>query len=173
MTLCHGRRSSKWFGGATNFCPKNDLMHGVSLSKLGQFYSAQIKVFSKKKKKKKKKKGLHRNWDGILALVRPNIQTICPNTLTICPNFRRFSTFWTEWGGDRPPCPPASYGYALCYQPASGYYCLCVILGSNQRKRGQAGLVSISKFSHSSTVNAYGNVDNYVTFRLNFIINIT
>ena len=42
-------------------------------------FSVQIEVFSKKKKKKKKKKGLHRNWDAILPMECPNIQTICPN----------------------------------------------------------------------------------------------
>ena len=61
--------------------------------KIEMVFSAQIEVFSKKKKslngfsvqmkvfskKKKKKKGLHRNWDGILVVVCPNIQTIRPN----------------------------------------------------------------------------------------------
>ena len=37
-------------GGGANFCPKNDLMHCVSLSKLRRFFSAQIEVFSKKKR---------------------------------------------------------------------------------------------------------------------------
>ena len=50
--LHHGRRSSKWFGGAANFCPKNDLMHCVSLSKLRRFFLPKLRCSPKKKKKK-------------------------------------------------------------------------------------------------------------------------
>ena len=71
----HGRRSSKWFGGAPNFSPKNDLMHWV-LHEKSIGFSVEIEVFSKKK-------GFHWNWDGFSPLV-------CPNKETICPNFQRF-----------------------------------------------------------------------------------
>ena len=47
-----------------------------SFLKFEQFFCPNKGVLQKKKKKKK---GLHRNWDGILAMVCPNIQTICPN----------------------------------------------------------------------------------------------
>ena len=78
LNFVHGRRSSKWFGGAANFCPKNDLMHCVSLSKLRRFFLPKLRCSPKKKKKRsslrferffqskwrcspKKKKGLP--WD--------------------------------------------------------------------------------------------------------------
>ena len=96
----HGRRSSIWFGGAPNFCPKNDLMHWV-LHEKSIGFSVQIKKCSQKKKK-----GLHWNWDGFSPLV-------CPHKTTICPNFWRF-----EPNGGATAPHPASYGYVwVC--------CLC------------------------------------------------
>ena len=134
MTWCIAFLCQNWDG---YFCPNWGVLQKKkkkrSFPKFERFFCPNEGVLQKKKKKKKvlpeiwtvflskwrsspkkkKKKGLHRIWDGILAMVCPNIQTICPNKQTICPNFRRFSTFWTEWGGDRPPCPPASYGYEV------------------------------------------------------------
>ena len=37
---------------APNFCPKNDLMHCVSLSKLRRFFLSKLRCFPEKKKKK-------------------------------------------------------------------------------------------------------------------------
>ena len=45
----HGRRSLKWFGGARNFCPKNDLMHRILPKKSIGFF-VQNEVISKRKK---------------------------------------------------------------------------------------------------------------------------
>ena len=34
-----------------------------------------------------------------------------PENILGCPNFRRDSSKFYKWEGDRPPCTPASYAY--------------------------------------------------------------
>ena len=58
------------------FCPKKGVLQKKrSFLKFEQFFCPNKGVLQKKKKKKV----FNRNWDGILAMVCPNIQTICPN----------------------------------------------------------------------------------------------
>ena len=102
----HGRRSSKWFGGAANFCPKNDLMHCVSLSKLRRFFLPKLRS-SPKTKKKVFTETETVFWQWCAQISRLFAQINRP--------FARIFDVLNRMGGDRPPCPPASYDYGGQY----------------------------------------------------------
>ena len=108
----HGRRGSKWFGGAPKFCPKIDLKVAWQINRF----------FCPKKGDLKKKKGPHSCCDGF-SVQRSEYfsgQT-CPNDINLPkiltqnrPKYMKLpkiSTPYTNRGGPVPPGPPTSYAY--------------------------------------------------------------
>ena len=108
----HGRRSSKGFGGAPNFCPKNDLFHWICPKKRS--------VFLSKLRWPQKKKKIHCNWDGFMNMKLPKVLTQtypknmklpkfltqnCPNNMKLPKISRAIDTLKPSGG----PVPPPFY----------------------------------------------------------------
>ena len=116
----HGRRSSKWFGGAPNFFPKNDLRNFARkinwspeffcLNKILSLrlvdFSVQIRVISKKKK------FIVSIWSSFLSsmlISKKSVEQNCPKNMKLPKILTRDRHLKIKRGNQCPPGFPTSY----------------------------------------------------------------